>query len=962
MDAAGGNYRLAAGSPCRNTGTNYSTLAASDLDGNPRLAQNSVDMGAYEKDTAVGAMECDFTASAATAFDFASVVFTPSLSGASANTNVTGCGWDFGDGQRTTTPALTAVTNTYGLGSWSVTLTVTNALGYTTNRVKTAYVRVYSPTNYVWSGGASVAPYASWGNAATSVAAAVAAAGVVGGQGAVVMVTNGGYGVASELIVSNAITLKSVNGPAVTAIYRGVTNVQYRVLRMANSGATLAGLSITNGYAQELQGNGVYAYYGLITNCHMRFNRVPSKGSVNNLQGIGLYLNGATVADCLVADNELWNEGTSGAGAYVNAGLMRNTVIRNNVMRGSSYERGCGLYVNGGAVENCLIVSNVTMGGKTEDPAGAVYMNGGTLRNCTVSANVTTNHQFAGIYLVGGTVVNSISSGNLGLRTGYLSSEVNTTSGFTYSCAPELISGLENESLPAQLRPNFTLDSVSPCIDAGTNGVWTVGTDDLARQPRVINGQADMGCYEYDATAGDFACSFGAVPTEAFDTIYPVFTASASGANTNLVYYWWDFGDGQTREGPGLGYVSNLYTIASNFTVRLAVSNTMGQVTAITNAAYIRVYPSTNYVSITGGHVPPFISWANAATTVQAAVDAAWWNGSQGTLVRVADGAYPLTNTLFLSSGITLRSENGPMSTVLYRSVTNLQYRVVRIANAQAVVSGFTITNGFAQELKGNGVYLENGLLTNCVIRLNNCLSKGILNNLQGVGLYMEGGVAANCTISENTLLHEQSRGAGAYVAGGILRRSIIRDNRIWGSTWEQGSGLYMNGSSALAENCLVVGNVALGGVASEDGAGLSLANGTIRNCTVAANVATNHQVAGLYRSGGGVTNTVVYGNLGIRAGYASSNVNTTVGFAYSCAPELTAGVSGNITNNPRFNDEAVGDYTLQGSSPCLNTGTNETWMTNAVDLVGRRRLFGGIVDMGAYENPNNPGSIFTMR
>ncbi len=48
-DAAGGNYRLQAGSPCIDAGSNLVWMAgATDLDGNPRIMGSSVDIGAYE--------------------------------------------------------------------------------------------------------------------------------------------------------------------------------------------------------------------------------------------------------------------------------------------------------------------------------------------------------------------------------------------------------------------------------------------------------------------------------------------------------------------------------------------------------------------------------------------------------------------------------------------------------------------------------------------------------------------------------------------------------------------------------------------------------------------------------------------------------------------------------------------------------------------------------------------------
>ncbi|MBN2684833.1 MAG: hypothetical protein JXR40_06100 [Pontiellaceae bacterium] len=48
MDAASGNYRLAADSPCRDAGLNAFVTTTTDLDGNLRIVNGTVDIGAYE--------------------------------------------------------------------------------------------------------------------------------------------------------------------------------------------------------------------------------------------------------------------------------------------------------------------------------------------------------------------------------------------------------------------------------------------------------------------------------------------------------------------------------------------------------------------------------------------------------------------------------------------------------------------------------------------------------------------------------------------------------------------------------------------------------------------------------------------------------------------------------------------------------------------------------------------------
>ena len=67
------------------------------------------------------------------------------------------------------------------------------------------------------------------------------------------------------------------------------------------------------------------------------------------------------------------------------------------------------------------------------------------------------------------------------------------------------------------------------------------------------------------------------------------------------------------------------------------------------------------------------------------------------------------------------------------------------------------------------------------------------------------------------------------------------------------------------------------------------------------------------------------------------------------------------------------GDYTLQATSPCIDKGTNQTWMVGAKDLASNtRKIYGGVagssgspvVDMGAYEAPEVPpkSTVIMMR
>jgi parallel beta-helix repeat protein len=59
VDAANGDFRLQSNSPCINWGDNSYVTNSTDLDGNPRIVEGTVDMGAYEYQGAIGLVDSD---------------------------------------------------------------------------------------------------------------------------------------------------------------------------------------------------------------------------------------------------------------------------------------------------------------------------------------------------------------------------------------------------------------------------------------------------------------------------------------------------------------------------------------------------------------------------------------------------------------------------------------------------------------------------------------------------------------------------------------------------------------------------------------------------------------------------------------------------------------------------------------------------------------------------------------
>lgn len=59
VNAAARDFRLKLGSPCINAGNNVTAIGPSDLQRNPRVAENAVDLGAYEYDQALALFDSD---------------------------------------------------------------------------------------------------------------------------------------------------------------------------------------------------------------------------------------------------------------------------------------------------------------------------------------------------------------------------------------------------------------------------------------------------------------------------------------------------------------------------------------------------------------------------------------------------------------------------------------------------------------------------------------------------------------------------------------------------------------------------------------------------------------------------------------------------------------------------------------------------------------------------------------
>jgi hypothetical protein len=299
----------------------------------------------------------------------------------------------------------------------------------------------------------------------------------------------------------------------------------------------------------------------------------------------------------------------------------------------------------------------------------------------------------------------------------------------------------------------------------------------------------------------------------------------------------------------------------------------------------------------------------------------------------------------------------------------------------------------------GNGAGAESAILSNCTIAGNSAGGSGggsqrgtlygclVSNNTAGSGGGLYGWNAAapcrafNCTIITN----KATNAFGGGAAGGSGQLSVTLSN----CTVALNSAVSVGGGADLSilYNCFVISNYsAIGGGGT--------ARSTLTNCIVAYNINGGsryntkvrntlyygNNLSAIYVRDGDIIEscTFVGNNTGISLDQAatvavvncisySNTVNWTtnsvtgafLAFSNSCTfPEYPGWDATNITNEPLFMaygsgfglSHVPGNYRLQAISPCINTGTNQDWMTGALDLDNLPRILRSTVDRGAYE------------
>ena len=354
-------------------------------------------------------------------------------------------------------------------------------------------------------------PYDSWETAAPDIQTALDAATMVDSD--FVLVAPGVYDTGGMPYGDGSITNRIVIYPSITVRASDPDPAQTVIQGMADAASTnwagarcvymtkntkLIGFTISGGavptnsvWSNQLinsddQGGGVFCdgQNNEINACVLSDNMASFGGAVYSYED-----QGATVRNCEMKGNQ----------AYQGGGVMRtlvyNSIIRNNrTIPTDNNNRAGGLLFS--TAYNCLVESNETYS------AGGGAGRATIFYNCTLVNNLrNSSHTREGAGTRESTLYNSISWNN----TDWSDTEA------YFSCGQDVaIYTPENNCLTSD--PLFTdtwhLRGQSPCINAGENAPWMLGTRDLAGNPRLdtVHKAVDMGCYEKLLNATTIIC------------------------------------------------------------------------------------------------------------------------------------------------------------------------------------------------------------------------------------------------------------------------------------------------------------------------------------------------------------------------------------------------------------------------------------------------------------------------
>ncbi len=781
---------------------------------------------------------------------------------------------------------------------------------------------------------------------------------------------------------------------------------------MTGLGGTVADCAITNnGLGKSMYvlgcGVGMYSDSAVLTNCLVAGNTVANV----RCRGAGINIQNGLVVGCVISNNFLNGSGYTTEGCAIRAtGKCRVTHSRICCNTAKGAQAGVALMHKDALIDNCLIDGNTAsgMGGGVYLDSG-----NGTIANCTIVGNTASTGAGIYAYgntrwaLLNTVVAGNVGSGDAsviqiggsanGLKQAVASNCLSTVA-FPFT-GPAPVNCLVDD--PDFAADGFTPGNSSPLLDNGWDGAYDGLADDLdyIGNPRVVafnGGGVDIGCVELQGSPAEAHFTISAASCVTGHEI----TLTGSGydpAGGAILFRW-------IVDGVAQGGWTSSPTLALSFDTvgnhTVALEAQIGGSVVDGGSATVRVAPLTTYAVCPDTHadwtsVYPYATPETAATNVLDALAAS----APGGKVLVGPGLYHIEAELEILDDIRVIAMEGPTATELRRrrvapsSSRLIIERLASLDNAGALLEGFTLSNGYITDQDavqsalyancGAGVWIgpNGGSLVGCVV--TNCVGA---SSVYGGGAIVIGpALVSNCVFQANSITGWNTAGGGVHQRAGIVTHCVFAANFSRTGNAGSSSSSALNCVAGRVSHCVITNNVGTvpGGYSGGGGAFYVGRDAVVDNCLVAGNTSPN-AAAGIYAIGGTIVNCTIADNVSRTAPaglYASVGKNVTLPALRNCiiqgnvlsggeASEWSFDLESNATGEPSFSrclspvallgaDNILGTacfrnsrYLPLQSSPGVNAGsvTGLEDILSATDLLGRPRIVGRAIDIGAVE------------
>lgn len=251
---------------------------------------------------------------------------------------------------------------------------------------------------------------------------------------------------------------------------------------------------------------------------------------------------------------------------------------------------------------------------------------------------------------------------------------------------------------------------------------------------------------------------------------------------------------------------------------------------------------------------------------------------------------------------------------------------------------------------------------------------------LSGGAIYLSGDGNTqidHCAFTKN--FSNQSGGAIRTSLNGVSD-NLLLSNSVFKSNFTKSNGgaASFQGNNKTVNNCVFDSNYVDITNANSYAGAIELYGGVskVNNCIFSNNIASRHSAfihyGYCYVNNSTICNNHVKGlmpndfllsatqinNCIITDNHTGSNSKIAYEGAWIKYTNIQGGYSGegNTDLNPLFVDAPNGNFRLTCASPLINRGNNSD-APDGTDLDGKVRIFGGTVDMGAYEFPQDPAT-----